>query len=290
MLPRQDERRKAGAADRDDSPLTLTSFGDGEFFQLAYAEGARFVVDRTATRVWGTSAPPLTLEDAITYLLGPVMGFVLRRRGVLALHGSCARLSDSSVILCGNSGLGKSTTAAALALRGVAVLTDDISPVVEENGQLYVEPGYPRLCLWPDAVKILFGTSTALPRLTPTWEKCYLPLDGVRAQFEAKKQPLGVIYTLAPRLDEPEAPRIEELGMREAFLELIKNTYMNWLLDRHQRAGELDALARLVQIVPVRRIVPHSDPARVRTLCDMIVRDSEQFARRRAVLAAASAG
>jgi hypothetical protein len=137
-----------------------------------------------------------------------------------------------------------------------------------------VEPGYPRICLWPDAVRDLLGQPDALPRLTPSWEKCFLPLDGNNASFEGRRKPLGAVYMLAPRAAEANAPRIEEVGPREALLELVQNTYMNWLLDRDQRAAEFDALSKLVTQVPVRRIVPHADSGRIGELCDLILADA----------------
>ena len=59
-----------------------------------------------------------------------------------------------------------------------------------------------------------------------------------------------------------------------------------WLLDGTQRAVELDVLARIVEEVPVKRVVPHSDPARIGALCDLIVNDAEQLLGRRAFAAA----
>jgi hypothetical protein len=288
-LPFRVDRPEAENAEADDPLFTLTSFGEGAFFQLSYSDGVRFVVDGSAKRLWGTCLPPLTPEDVATYLLGPVMGYVLRRRGVMALHASTVCISDMAVLLCGPSQSGKSTTAAALALRGVPVLAEDISALREDRGLLYVEPGYPRVCLWPAAVKILFGAQGALPRLTPTWEKCFLGLDGASAKFEPKQQPLGVVYLLGPPVDEADAPRIEDLGMRDALLELVQNTYMNWLLDRRQREEELDILTKLVASIPVRRIAPHADPRRIGALCELIIRDAEGLSKRQA-LAGASSG
>jgi len=273
LSPRVDCLR--AQAEGEDSLFKLTSLGEGAFFQLAYGDGTRFIVDGAATRLWETWRPTLTPEDAATYLLGPVMGFVLRRRGVMALHASSVAVSDRAVVLCGPSESGKSTTAAALALRGIPVLAEDVAPIKEDKGSLYVEPGYPRVCLWPDVVETLFGVPGAMPQITPTWEKCFLPLDGGRAKFESKKRPLGVIYVFAPRVDEVDAPRIEDLGMREALLGLVQNTYMNWLLSRKQRAEELDALTKLVARVPVRRIVPHADPQHLGALCELIMKDAE---------------
>ncbi len=276
-LPRRLEHPKPGQIERENSPFTLTSYGAEEFFELAYGNEALFFVDAAAKRIWGNCLPPLTNEDLAIYLLGPVMGFVLRRRRVLALHASAVSIGGLAVALCGESQVGKSTTAAALALRGIPVLCEDITPIIEEHGKFQVEPGYPRVCLWPDAVEKLLGASDSLPRLTPSWEKLFLPLDGRNAKFEAKRQVVSAVYLFAPRVAEPDAPRIELLSAREAILELVQNTYMNWLLDRSQRAAEFDALGKLVAQVPIRRIVPHLDPGRIGTLCELVVADAERL-------------
>ncbi len=275
-LPSRLEHPRPGEVERDDSPFMLTSFGTEEFFQLAYGNEALFFVDGAAERIWGTCLPPLTNEDVATYLLGPVMGFVLRRRGVLALHASAVCIGGQAVALCGESQAGKSTIAAALALRGVPVLCEDITPLVEQDGKFHVEPGYPRVCLWPDAVEKLFGARDALPQLTSSWEKFFLPLDGGNAKFEGQRRVVSAVYLLAPRVAEAGAPRIETMGSPEALLSLVQNTYMNWLLDRKQRAAEFDALGKLVMQVPTQRIVPHLDPGCIGALCELIVAYAER--------------
>jgi len=275
-LPSRLEHPRPGEVERDNSPFTLTSFGSGEFFELAYGNEALFFVDGAAERLWGTCLPPLTSEDVATYLLGPVMGFVLRRRNVLALHASAVCIGGQAVVLCGESQAGKSTTAAALALQGIAVLCEDVTPLIEVDRRFQVEPGYPRVCLWPDAVEKLFGARDALPRLTPSWEKFFLPLDGGNAKFEEHRRVVSTVYVFAPRVAQANAPRIETMSAREALLDLVQNSYMNWLLDRRQRAAEFDALSKLVTQVTIRRIVPHLDPGRIGALCELIVADAER--------------
>ena len=117
-----------------DPAFVLTSFGDGQFFLLAYSDGACFVVNKMATRIWGTAGEFLTMEDLSTYFLGPIMGFILRKRGITALHASAVCMDDKAIVLTGEAGAGKSTTAAALALRGAAVLCEDIAAVEERDG------------------------------------------------------------------------------------------------------------------------------------------------------------
>lgn len=257
-----------------DATFVFSVLGAQEFFRLDYSDGTRFIVDRRARRLWGTYMPPLTIEDLVTYLVGPVLGFVLRLQGTLALHASSFALADHAVVLAGPSEAGKSTTSAALASRGEKILCEDVSPVAEDGSGYFIEPGYPRVCLWPDSVEMLFGSLAVLPLLTPNWDKRYLPLDGERSRFATRRLPLGVIYVLGPRSPGDSVPKIEPLGTREAVLELVQNTYMNYLLDRTQRAAEFDALARLIERVPVRRITPHADHARLQEMCDLLLADA----------------
>jgi len=257
-----------------DPTFVLTEYGDADCFGLSYSDGARFAVNRSADRVWGTFDSPLTKEDLATYFLGPVMGFLLRRKQITCLHASGVELDNAAVLLCADTGYGKSTTAAALALRGAPVLGEDVVPLELSKGGFWAVPGYPRVCLWPDAVANLTGDENALPKLTPVWEKRYLPLDGAPARFVQTKLPVGLIYLIAPRSDAVDAPRVEPLRPKDALLELVKNTYMNWLLNREQRAEEFNVLGNLVQQVPVRLLVPHSDPVRIPQLCELIERDA----------------
>ena len=274
-LPRLSRTEKSSSGQLADLAYTLTSFGQEDYFELRYSDGTQFVVDAAGEHVWGTVPESLTLDDLQVYLRGPVMGFLLRRRGVVSLHASAVSICKHAVVLCGASESGKSSTAASLALQGVPVLCDDIAAVTGQGGGFAVQSAYPRICLWPDTVEILLGRPDALPRLSPTWEKCFLPLDGKRASFVADRKSLGIIYLLSSRHNDVAAPRIETLARREALLGLVQNTYMNWHLDREQRAAEFDVLCRVVAQIPVRRVVPHSDPALIGNLCQLILKDAQ---------------
>ena len=72
----------------------------------------------------------------------------------------------------------KSTLAAALATRGCAVISDDVVALSRIADEYVVHPGPPRIRLWPDSVRALYGSTDALPRLTPAWDKRFLDLTG----------------------------------------------------------------------------------------------------------------
>ena len=274
-LTRRILHAKPIAAGNGSSGCTVNILGGQEAFQLVYNDGTEFVIDGSATHVWGGCQPDFGVDFLATYLRGPVMGFILRRRGVIALHASAVNIGGQAIVLLGESESGKSTIAAALALRGSPVLCEDVTRLKLSGNNFSVEPGYAQVGLWPDSVEVLFGTADALPRLTPGWEKCFLALDGEGTRFESNERPLSVIYLLAPRSPSEDAPRMAQISPRDALLGLVRNAYMNWLLDQKQRAAEFDFLSILVKSIPVRRIVPHSDPARIAALCDLIVKDAQ---------------
>lgn len=253
-----------------DSSLTITDWFSGKFLQLRYEDGTRFVLDGAATRIWAEAGGGLSHDDVFTYFVGPVMGFVLQRRKKLALHASAVVLGGTAFAFCGEAGTGKSTTAAALALRGNPALSDDICLLQDLYARKHVVPGYPRVTLWPDSVSQLFASAEALPLVVAGWEKRFLPLDGSVAGFANRPVPLGAIYLLGPRSNEPGAPFVERLSQRQAALALVQNTYMNYLLSKEQRAAEFYAIANLVSEVNCFRVTPHTDAARLRDLAALI--------------------
>lgn len=257
--------------------LRVARLAGGAYFGLFYGDGARFAVDREGRELWADWPEGYSLEDAATYLVGPVLGFVLRLRGIVPLHASGVAVEEQAIAVVGMPGAGKSTTAAAFAHRGYAVLSDDVVPLHDARDHFLVAPGYPRVNLWPDSVRALFGSEDALPRITPTWGKHYLPLGQTGRLFQSKQLPLGVVYFLGERDPNLTAPRIEEVAAGEALMTLVANTYVNYLLDRGMRHREFDLLSRLVAGVPVRRVRPPDDPAGVLQMCDAIAQDARRL-------------
>ena len=237
---------------------------------LTYGDGTRFLLDETVSKVWGEPGAGLSHDDLCVYLLGPVMGFILRKRGLHPLHASAIAIQGSAIALVGEAGAGKSTTAAALALRGWPVLCEDVCAFADTDGEFSVLPAYPRISLWPDSVEFLFSSASALPLIVPGWEKRFLALDGTTAKFASASAPLAAVFLLANRSTEESAPRIEPISAKDALLRLVQDTYMNWLLDGRQRAAEFDQLARLVSAAPCFRLTPSANPARLPALAEMI--------------------
>jgi len=248
----------------------------GDYWGLFYGDGARFAIERFGREVWADWPDGYTLEDACTYLVGPVMGFVLRLRGTVCLHASAVAVGDRAIALTGLAGAGKSTTAAAFGCAGFPVLSEDIVALADNGAQFLVQPGYPRVNLWADSARTLFGSEDALPRITPTWDKRYMPLDQNGRCFASKPLPLGAIYILDRRDVALTSPAIEEASGEEAFMALVANTYVNYLLDQDMRRTEFDVLSRVVSDIPIRRVRAPAEPSSIFCLCEAIAGDAKQ--------------
>ena len=242
----------------------------GGAFRLRYADGCEYHVDAAGTRVACTWPPHFTVEDAATYLLGPVFGLVLRLRGIPSLHASAVAVDGAAVALVGAAGTGKSSTAAALAARGHPLVADDVLALRTVEDGILAQPAYPHVRLWPDMVPALLGPGAELPPLTPNWDKRGLRLD---ESFHPHPLPLGAVYVLCGREAGPDAPRLEPMDGRDALLALVANGYVGWFPDRAAQARELEVLGRVARAVPVAWATPSADPARLGELCGMIEAD-----------------
>ena len=156
---------------RGDPALRIWKVADGAYLHLIYSDGAQFWLDRLGSSVWGTWPRESSIEETSTYILGPVLGLLLRLRGVTCLHASAVTIGGSAIAFVGSAGAGKSTTAAAFARRGHSVMSDDIVALSEVDGVIRVMPAYPYLSLWPESVAMLYGSPEALPRFTANWDK-----------------------------------------------------------------------------------------------------------------------
>lgn len=91
-------------------------------------------------------------EQIRLYLMGTCMGAVLQQRGIIPLHGSCVCKDGKAFVITGDSGAGKSTTAAEFLKRGWKLMSDDVTPIVEDNGTYYARSTYPGQKLWQDTI------------------------------------------------------------------------------------------------------------------------------------------
>ncbi|HEU4989690.1 MAG TPA: hypothetical protein VFT41_07910 [Gemmatimonadaceae bacterium] len=256
-------RSRSDGNDLDDD-VALYASADGQFLTLRYADGTRFVLRRSGREIWTAWSAQSSADEAATYLLGPVVGFALRLRGVTCLHASTVVSGGCAVALAGPTGMGKSTIAAAYALRGGRVIADDVSVLSLDGGHWMVQPSIPGVRLWDDSVAMLLGRPDALPLLSAGWDKRMFDLLASTAGFRPDAPvPLGAVYLLDAT--EPRAPR--RLGSREALLALVANSYANVLLDADARRIEFEHVTTIARAIPVWRVRAPTDAQSLDRFC-----------------------
>jgi hypothetical protein len=250
---------------------------DESSYRFEYIDGAIFEIDKCGIEIVSTSGAQLSPSDLYPYLVGSILGFVLRLRDILALHASCVSIDEDAVALTGPCGIGKSTLAAAFARDGRAVLSDDIVALTTQgSGGFLAHSGYPRLNLWPRSVEMLFGKAETLPLISTDSEKRFLQLGG-GFQFAVGGSPLRAIYVVEDDHESARPSRIETLSKRDALLKLVANTYANHLLNAPQRRQEFEVLTSLASSVPVRRLRVRHDGQNPSSICNEIANDYENI-------------
>lgn len=235
-------------------PPALVATRTGEWFHLRYAEGATFQVRDDGGEVWCTWRAPLTSADATAFLLGPVLGFVLRLRGVLALHASAVVVGGRAWAFVGEGGSGKSTIAGALARDGCPVLTEDVLALRRATSEWLAYPAYDHVRIWERSEKLLLGEGSTLAAMSPTWDKRAMSLTAHGLPRARSAAPLGGWFLLDERIPAAQVggpSSLQRLDRVNAVLDLSVNSYVAYLLDDRARALELPALGQLVEEVPV---------------------------------------
>jgi hypothetical protein len=249
--------------------LRIATLQGGDYYRMSYHDGTRVVIDRRGERVWADAPDRFDVEHTATYLLGPVLGFLLRLRGTTCLHASAVMIDGRAIAFVGSAGAGKSSTAAEFARAGYTVIADDVLPIQDLDDRFRVHPAYPRLRLWSDTAAALFGDAEALPRITPGWDKRFLDLRAAPFEFQEGPVELGSVYLL----EEADSVGIEPMALRDALIALVGQTYACKLLDPRMRSEEFDLLGRLVDRVPVRRLFRGGRFEDVGALTQAVVRD-----------------
>jgi hypothetical protein len=228
-----------------------------EGFHFHYADQTCIWIQASGADVWCTWPESASLEDACTYLSGPILSLLLRIRGALALHASAVQIGSGAIGFVGSHGVGKSTLAAALGAAGCRVVTDDVLHLRAEGGRWMAEPFASMLKLWPDGAHLALGPVAELPAIAAGWDKRALHLGGAIPAASAPL-PLTALAWLAPR---GSAAAIEPLSAATTLVHLAANSSAAHLLDSALRAVEFATLSSLVRCVPCAAITAPSAPA-----------------------------
>ena len=165
----------------------------GQLLQMVPGVARYLARDGTTIEV---AAEQCADEGAVdVFLNGAVRAALVHQRGELPFHAATLVPpgGDGAVAICGPSGIGKSTLAAALSLRGWRLVADDMTRITFDGTRALAWPGRGRIKLWGDACEN-FGTATlGLDRVREGMEKFFVPVGQVD-----EKVALSTIVELRP--------------------------------------------------------------------------------------------
>jgi hypothetical protein len=283
-LPRRRVHVSSGESEDGRPAVVIWSLDHGAWYHLRYSDGTEFVIDGPGRRVWGNCPEGETIENTATYMLGPVMGLVLRLRGITSLHASLVVVEGRAVAIAGLPGSGKSTIAAAFSRSGFPVMTDDVAALKVRSGRITALPGYPRLRLWPDAVSAVLGRGKTLPRLVtrsrswPGWDKRYLDLAEDSCPFQETPLPLAGIYFLVDRAEGERTPVIEEMSGSESLAALASQVYPSFHVEKDHLARDFRFLSQVAASLPLRRVTSPRGPGTPSRIRDALLDDLQATA------------
>ncbi len=193
--------------------------------------------------------PKTKLEEDFLRLLILSYAFAifLHKRGKLVLHANAINMFGSAVVFLGGSGEGKSTTSLIFNKKGHGLLSDDVLSIDVNNHFPRVYAGFPRLKISPDVIKNLNEDTKLIPRVSINSKK--LSYD-VRDNFHDSSLPLRSIY-LIERSNET---KIENLGLQEGLMELIKSSYCYKIFNSFELNENLKQCTEILNKVNLKRL------------------------------------
>lgn len=246
-----DDRPADLVVDQGPVPPLVDPVVNRPFLQVAADGTSRFEIPEVAAWRVAPDGGRVTVDAVMdpasasqrTFLYGTVFAIAALRRSLLPLHASCVRVPGGAVAFAGPSGVGKSTLAARLMQRGLSLLADDVTMVdLSAPGGPRVQPAFPRLKLWRDAMDRLGLSSEGLERARPTLDKFHLPIGG---SFHAEPTPLTRLILL----EGPNAPQpgLRRLSVVEALARSGEILYRPQLMGRlGMTTDQMTAVPRLL--------------------------------------------
>ncbi len=212
-----------------------------------------FHISPDARRITGLSLDGAPDKAFNTYMLGHLLSYALLGMGHETIHAASVVLDGYAIGILGDSARGKSTLAASFLQAGATLLSDDFLVLGREADQYVVYPGFPRIKLYERVSQHLIADRTkGMPMNADHCPKMVYPIpDAVRGPV-----PLRAFYALtSPKsVGALKRVRIDPLNGREAYLELLENSFNVKVKTPQRLASQFEWATELVKRVPVKRL------------------------------------
>jgi hypothetical protein len=226
-------------------------------YRIAAERYGRFVVPLSGERVF---CAPFRVESWgwQRLLIARVLPVVATLQGLEVLHASGVEINGGAVGVLADSGVGKSSLAVHLYLRGRSFLTDDLLSLERaSDGEVVAHPGFGIVGVRPAEKQVL--TSEDLRRLGSVVSR------GSKSHYELQRGsrplPLRALYLLERTLEGDEV-QIDRQPAPDP-LSLLASTFVRLVQTPVRLLNQLDLCSTIAAEVPVFRLaVPRGRSAR----------------------------
>ena len=209
-----------------------------------------FLVTPDARQIQARTLSDVEDEAMLAYLLVDALSFSMVRLGWEPLHATAVVTNRGVAAFAGNSGAGKSTLAAAFMQGGAKLVTDDMLIMTHDGHDWLAQPGPPRIKLYRDMTRRIFGTAKRGVPMNAVTEKLISPLGP--EQTVTAPAPVAGLYILNDDgSTTSQAPLIERLSPSRAFPRVLANTAGHYPFEPARLTRQLEFASRLVRDVPV---------------------------------------
>lgn len=151
-------------------------------------EGVAHYYASNGTYIEVTPCKNYNVHTLELYLNGSIYGAILHQRLILPFHGSCFHYNGFGIMICGESGAGKSSTTAAFSFKGANFLTDDVTPIIFTNNTPQIWAISDRIKLWDDSLIQLKKNKEGLNKIDPETSKYYFPMQSDKGNLHTLHQ------------------------------------------------------------------------------------------------------
>lgn len=173
---------------------------------------------------------------------GAISALLRRLRGDLTFHGGAASRDGLGLLVLGDSGMGKSTTVAALVSAGYALVADDMTWVDFDGTRPTLVPSESHFFLEAEPMRALGLSAVSDHVFWDATTKC-----GVVARVGESKVPLVAIAVLgwAKQLE------VKKLGAIEAMTAILPHVARCGIVEKEARLAEFEKLSHILERVVV---------------------------------------
>jgi len=209
-------------------------------------DGGHLVTIEAASGV-APDAPEIRL-----FFFGTVLAILCFRRGLIPLHASAVVVDGRALLISGDSGMGKSTLAAALVARGYPLLSDDLCALdLCAPDDPMIRPCMAHLKLWKDSAEYLDMPTDPWARVRKGLDKFRIPIQ----TFMSPPMAPGAIIMLDQAHQASDAGGRRLWGTEALRYDLIHRYRLGLALGYQiPMLSALAALAKLTPIIQLKRV------------------------------------